>query len=73
MWVPNQNTPIFDDYGVLTIGNDGCLKILHNGEEEIVQFSVQSISNTSATLLDSGNFVVHKLNSDGSIKQVGCW
>ncbi|GMY34219.1 G-type lectin S-receptor-like serine/threonine-protein kinase CES101 isoform X2, partial [Fagus crenata] len=70
VWVKNRNTPIFDDSGVLTIGNDGCLKILHNGEEEIVQFSVQSISNTSTTLLDSGNFVMHELNLNGSIKQV---
>ena len=74
VWVANRNTPIFDDSGVLTIGNDGRLKILHNGGKEIVLFSVQSISKTSATLLDSGNFVVHELNSDGSIKQqVGCW
>ena len=70
VWVANRNTPVLDNSGILTIGNDGHLKILHDGGVEIVLFSVPLVNNASATLLDSGNFVVHELNSDGSIKQV---
>ncbi|XVF86604.1 hypothetical protein PTKIN_Ptkin18bG0055700 [Pterospermum kingtungense] len=36
----------------------------------VVLHSVKEPSNTSAILEDSGNFVLHQLNSDGSIKQV---
>ena len=70
VWVANRNTPVLDNSGILTIGNDGHLKILHDGGVEIVLFSAPLVNNASATLLDSGNFVVHQLNSDGSIKQV---
>lgn len=70
VWVANRNTPVLDNSGILTIGNDGHLKILHDGGVEIVLFSVPLVNNASATLLDSGNFVLHELNSDGSIKQV---
>ncbi|KAK7854604.1 g-type lectin s-receptor-like serine/threonine-protein kinase [Quercus suber] len=70
VWVANWNTPVLDKSGILTIGNDGHLKILHDGGVEIVLFSATLVNNASATLLDSGNFVVHELNSDGSIKQV---
>lgn len=69
VWVANRNTPVLDKSGILTIGN-GHLKILHDGGVEIVLFSVPLVNNASATLLDSGNFVLHELNSDGSIKQV---
>jgi hypothetical protein len=70
VWVANRNTPIFDDSGVLTIGNDSHLKILHNGGEEILHFLDPLVSKASVTLLDSGNFVMYELNSDGSMKQV---
>ena len=70
VWVANRNTPVLDNSGILTIGNDGHLKILNDGGVEIVLFSAPLVNNASATLLDSGNFVVHELNSDGSIKQV---
>ena len=70
VWVANRNTPVLDNSGILTIGNDGHLKILHDGGGEIVLFSAPLVNNASATLLDSGNFVVHELHSDGSIKQV---
>ncbi|KAK7838926.1 g-type lectin s-receptor-like serine/threonine-protein kinase ces101 [Quercus suber] len=70
VWVANRNNPVLDNSGILTIGSDGHLKILHDGGVEIVLFSAPLENNASATLLDSGNFVVHELNSDGSIKQV---
>lgn len=70
VWVANRNNPVLDNSGILTIGNDGHLKILYDGGVEIVLFSVPLVNNASATLLDSGNFVLHELNSDGSIKQV---
>ena len=72
VWVANRNSSIFDKSGIFTISNDGHLKILHNGGEDIVLFSVPLVNNTSATLLDMGNFVIHELNSDGCIKQVVC-
>ena len=70
VWVANRNAPVLDNSGILTISNDGHLKILQDGGVEIVLFSAPLVNNASATLLDSGNFVLHELNSDGSIKQV---
>uniref|UniRef100_A0A7N2LNP9 Receptor-like serine/threonine-protein kinase n=1 Tax=Quercus lobata TaxID=97700 RepID=A0A7N2LNP9_QUELO len=70
VWIANRNSPIFDNSGILTFSNDGHLKISHNGGVDIVLFSVPLVNNTSATLLDTGNFGIHELNSDGSIKQV---
>ncbi|KAK9281694.1 hypothetical protein L1049_004598 [Liquidambar formosana] len=44
--------------------------ISNSGASPIVLSSVQTASNTSATLLDSGNFVLRELNSDGSVERV---
>nr|POE64183.1 g-type lectin s-receptor-like serine/threonine-protein kinase [Quercus suber] len=70
VWVANRNNPVLDNSGILTIGNDGHLKILHDGGVEIVLFSAPLVNNASATLRNSGNFVLHELNSNGSRKQV---
>ncbi|XWS16357.1 hypothetical protein CRYUN_Cryun34aG0078800 [Craigia yunnanensis] len=70
VWVANRNTPIFGTSGILEIDDQGNLKILHESADPVVLYSVEEPSNTRATLEDSGNFVLHELNSDGSIKQV---
>uniref|UniRef100_A0A2N9GG82 Bulb-type lectin domain-containing protein n=1 Tax=Fagus sylvatica TaxID=28930 RepID=A0A2N9GG82_FAGSY len=73
VWVANRNTPIsfdafpsltIDDYGNLTISYDGGRStfVLYSGQEARL--------NASAVLLDSGNFVLRELNSDGSVKRV---
>ena len=72
VWVANRDFPFYDNSGILTISNDGHVKISHNSGEDIVLFSDPLVNKTSATLLDSGNFVVRELNSNGSIKQVVC-
>lgn len=74
VWVANRNTPILCKESVsLTIdSSDGNLKILWNGGNPIAVSSVQGASNTvvSASLLQSGNFVLNELNLNGSIKRM---
>ncbi|KAJ4718144.1 G-type lectin S-receptor-like serine/threonine-protein kinase [Melia azedarach] len=70
VWVANRNIPISDRSGILMIDEFGKLKISYNGGSLIALNSTESASNTSATLLDSGNFVLKELNSDGSTRQV---
>ncbi|KAK9282572.1 hypothetical protein L1049_005493 [Liquidambar formosana] len=70
VWVANRNAPISDASGVLHIDHSGKLIISSNGASPIVFSSIQTASNASATLLDSGNFILRELNSDGSIKRV---
>ncbi|KAK9923333.1 hypothetical protein M0R45_031758 [Rubus argutus] len=69
VWVANRNNPIIDNSGVLRIDQYGNLKILQSMVDDIDLFSVKEAINTSAILLDSGNFVLSELNPDGSIKQ----
>ena len=72
VWVANRDTPIssytsesltIDDYGNLTISYNGGLStfVLYSGQEARL--------NASAVLLNSGNFVLRELNSDGSVKR----
>ncbi|XP_021829132.1 G-type lectin S-receptor-like serine/threonine-protein kinase CES101 [Prunus avium] len=69
-WIANRNNPILENSRVLTIDQYGNLKILYNMGDSIELYSVhQEAVNTSATLLDNGNFVLSELNPDGSIKQ----
>ena len=63
VWVANRDTPIFNNSGslttlTLTIDGYGNLKILYNGGLSVVLYSGQEVSNTSAVLLDNGNFVL---------------
>ncbi|XP_019076788.1 G-type lectin S-receptor-like serine/threonine-protein kinase CES101 isoform X1 [Vitis vinifera] len=51
------------------LDGNGTLMIIHSGGDPIVLNSNQASGNSIATLLDSGNFVVSALNSDGSAKQ----
>ncbi|KAK4590625.1 hypothetical protein RGQ29_020971 [Quercus rubra] len=54
----------------LTIDDYGSLKISYGDEgHSISLYSTQGASNTSAVLLDTGNFVLQELNSDGTVKQ----
>ena len=64
-----SKNPIADKSSVLTIDDHGNLKISYSGDQSIVLCSVQGASNTSAILLDTGNFRLHQImNSDGSTK-----
>ncbi|KAF8393348.1 hypothetical protein HHK36_021591 [Tetracentron sinense] len=65
VWVANRDTPISDSNGVLTIDGDGKLKIVHGHGEDtlIVLNSNQATTNATATLEDTGNFVMREVNS----------
>lgn len=70
VWVANRNNPILGDSGTLGIDQYGNLKISHNAGDPITLYSVQAPINATATLLDSGNFVLRESNADGSVNQV---
>nr|DAD44696.1 TPA_asm: hypothetical protein HUJ06_002926 [Nelumbo nucifera] len=70
VWVANRDTPIGDSSGALTIDGDGILKITSRGGNPIILCSNQTTSNVTATLLDSGNFVLREVNPNGSPKRV---
>ncbi|KAK9281944.1 hypothetical protein L1049_004853 [Liquidambar formosana] len=72
VWVGNRNNPIPGTDANLTMDADGKLKIVHGGGTPIILNSDQELlaQNSSATLTDSGNFVVTELNLDGSTKRV---
>ncbi|KAL6338338.1 hypothetical protein AAG906_018687 [Vitis piasezkii] len=57
VWVANRDNPISGTNANLMLDGNGTLMIIHTSRNSI------------ATLLDSGNFVVSALNSDGSVKQ----
>ncbi|XVF78398.1 hypothetical protein PTKIN_Ptkin14bG0128900 [Pterospermum kingtungense] len=65
IWVANRNNPLKDSSGTVTISDDGNLVVL-NGQQEIVWSSgvTDSVDNTRAQLLDSGNLVLSG-NSSG--------
>ncbi|KAK1563662.1 hypothetical protein Q3G72_030840 [Acer saccharum] len=64
VWVANRNSPIIDKSGSLRIDStDGNLKIFHSGGNPIAITSVEGARNTSVTLEQSGNLVLHELHS----------
>ncbi|KAL6337973.1 hypothetical protein AAG906_005943 [Vitis piasezkii] len=69
VWVANRDNPISGTNANLMLDGNGTLMIIHSGGDPIVLNSNQASRNSIATLLDSGNFVVSALNSDGSVKQ----
>ncbi|KAK7285212.1 hypothetical protein RJT34_19974 [Clitoria ternatea] len=71
IWVANRDNPIHDGPGVLTIDEFGNLKIF-SSTTTFMLHSVETASNksVSATLLDTGNLVLHELNTNGSVKRV---
>ncbi|XAR70703.1 Non-specific serine/threonine protein kinase [Bertholletia excelsa] len=70
VWVGNRNRPIANNSGVLTIDNDGGLIIKHNGGEPIKLYGVQTGTNVSAVLLDSGNFQLVEVGENNLQKRV---
>ncbi|KAK9937448.1 hypothetical protein M0R45_014238 [Rubus argutus] len=77
LWIANRSAPILYPSGVLTLDMNKTLKIMHKGGDPVVLYpansettSINSTSTVVATLLDSGNFIMQELNSDGSMKRV---
>ncbi|KAK9269038.1 hypothetical protein L1049_000806 [Liquidambar formosana] len=66
VWVANRNTPIAGRDANLTLDTDGRLKIIHSGGTAIILNSDQAAvaQNSTATLTDSGNFVVTDLSTE---------
>ncbi|CBI18331.3 unnamed protein product, partial [Vitis vinifera] len=69
VWVANRDKAISGTDANLTLDADGKLMITHSGGDPIVLNSNQAARNSTATLLDSGNFVLEEFNSDGSLKE----
>ncbi|KAI3464108.1 hypothetical protein Pfo_020771 [Paulownia fortunei] len=65
--------PIFNNSGTLTINSSGKLMIMHNGADPIELFAAESGTNITAPLLDTGNFVVKEINSNGSSVSKVLW
>ncbi|THG21161.1 hypothetical protein TEA_009055 [Camellia sinensis var. sinensis] len=65
VWVANRDRPLIDSSGTLMISKYGNLVVL-NGQKEIIWSSIvsNSMANSSACLLDSGNLVLVD-NSNG--------
>nr|DAD46567.1 TPA_asm: hypothetical protein HUJ06_016504 [Nelumbo nucifera] len=70
VWVANRNNPIADSSGLLTMDGDGKLKITHSGGSAIMLYSKQTAGNVTTTLLDSGNFVLREVDSNGTATRV---
>ncbi|KAI8000155.1 G-type lectin S-receptor-like serine/threonine-protein kinase [Camellia lanceoleosa] len=65
VWVANRDRPLIDSSGSLMISKDGNLVVLNGQKEGIWSSNVSnSVANSSARLLDSGNFVLVD-NSNG--------
>ncbi|CDP04298.1 unnamed protein product [Coffea canephora] len=67
VWVANRDNPIKDSAGSLAISGDGDLVVL-NGQKEVLWSSnvSNSVANSSAQLLDTGNLVLRD-NSNGRV------
>ena len=61
VWVANRETPLNDSSGVLTISDDGNLVVLDGKKETLWSSNVtNSVANSSAQLMDSGNLVLQE-------------
>ncbi|PIN02588.1 Serine/threonine protein kinase [Handroanthus impetiginosus] len=61
VWVANRERPISGNGGVLTIGNNGNLVIMNgNGDEVWSSNLTVPSSNSTATLMDTGNLILHE-------------
>ncbi|KAF9667033.1 hypothetical protein SADUNF_Sadunf16G0290700 [Salix dunnii] len=65
IWIANRNKPIADNSGILEIdGDSGTMKVTYSAGDLVEFYSSQSpTSNLTATLEDSGNFVLKDANS----------
>ncbi|KAL4598188.1 hypothetical protein ACB092_11G042100 [Castanea dentata] len=73
VWVGNRNEPVMNTAAVLTLEAKGNLKILPQGGDAISLYSHQATNYTYtlfAILLDSGNFVLQELDSNGTTQRV---
>lgn len=70
VWVANRDRPISGDKLNFTMDSNGLLKIQQSVSNPIELNSDQTTPSSSATLENSGNFVVKELNSDGTTKRV---
>ncbi|GAB4860581.1 hypothetical protein Ancab_035741 [Ancistrocladus abbreviatus] len=72
VWVANRNKPILGRSGYLMIDNDGNLKIFHHGGSPVVLNSENLVTRkrTRGILLDTGNFELRELNSNGTDGQL---
>ncbi|XP_073266720.1 G-type lectin S-receptor-like serine/threonine-protein kinase At1g67520 isoform X3 [Populus alba] len=63
-WLANRGKPIADNSGVLAIDGSGNMKLTYSGGHPVEFYSSQSsASNITASLEDSGNFVLKDENS----------
>nr|POE64042.1 g-type lectin s-receptor-like serine/threonine-protein kinase [Quercus suber] len=70
VWVANPNAPLFGNSVSLSVDDYGSLKISYSKMVPPISLNPgQEASNCSAVLLDTGNFVLHELNSDGTVKR----
>lgn len=60
VWVANRDRPISGDTGVLSVGDDGNLRITQGGGGEVVWSSnaTAASSNSTAVLMDTGNLAI---------------
>ncbi|XP_059277643.1 G-type lectin S-receptor-like serine/threonine-protein kinase At1g67520 [Lycium ferocissimum] len=66
VWIGNRNEPIHNNSGVLTIDSSGRLIIKHN-RGNVVLSAEQTTLDTTATLQESGSFVLSEVSSNGSL------
>ncbi|KAA8521219.1 hypothetical protein F0562_011944 [Nyssa sinensis] len=67
VWVANRNEPIYNKSGILTIDSSGNLIIIHDGGDTFQLYASPTSVNITATLLDSGNFIVREVSSNESV------
>ena len=73
VWVGNRNAPVVNTAAVLTLETEGNFKVLPQGGDAISLYSHQATNYTYtlfATLLDSGNFALQELDSNGTTQKV---
>ena len=72
VWVGNRKAPVVDTSAVLTLDTKGSFTILPQGGDAIPLYNPAQVTNNTliATLLESGNFVLRELNSNGTTRRV---